>query len=299
MDRIDQLAIIGTGLLGTSLGLALKQRGFPGRLVGLGRREATLERARQRGAVDQTSTDPAAVLPEAKLVVAAVPLGGFEAVFKQLAPHQHAEMVVTDVGSTKAGVLAAAKRHLPRPEQFIGAHPMAGSEQAGPDAADPGLFEGKPCILTPDQPSDEQARAEVRSLWERVGMAVATMPAEAHDRQAATISHLPHILAGLLVETARERGGWELASTGFRDMTRLASANPPMWADILTSNREPIRHLIQTFQQQLQTMDERLAAADHQALLDWLQQQKDHRESWLTRFEDRRRNGTGEGEENR
>ena len=191
MRAIDQLTVFGTGLLGTSLGLALKQAGFAGRRVGIGRRQATVEQARQRGAFDAVTTDPGEGVAGADLLVVAVPLGQFEAVLGQVACHASAGLIVTDVGSVKGEVVAAASRQLPRPERFVGAHPMAGSEQAGPEAAEAGLFEGKPCVLTPEAGTEAAALETVRRLWQMVGMRLIEMPAEEHDRKVATISHLP------------------------------------------------------------------------------------------------------------
>jgi prephenate dehydrogenase len=280
MQRIDQLAIWGTGLLGTSLGLALKARDFNGRVVGLGRREATLEKARDAGAFDAVSTDPATLLPETDLVVVAVPLSGFDAIFAQLAGHQHARMTITDVGSVKSSVVEAAHRHLPYPQRFVGAHPMAGSEQAGPEAADAELFTAKPCVLTPTDTAEPEAVEAVRWLWHEVGMELLTLDAATHDQYAATVSHLPHVAAALLVEAAAEAGGWELASTGFRDATRLASGNPPMWADILAANRQAVLTALRRFREQVQALEQRLENHEDQSLLDWLENQKEHRDAW-------------------
>ncbi|MGB0769077.1 MAG: prephenate dehydrogenase, partial [Phycisphaeraceae bacterium] len=144
----EKLVVVGPGMLGTSVALGLRARGFAGRLVALGRRQATLDEAARTGAYDTLTDDPALALADASLALVAVPLGGFRAVYRQIAEHAPRELVVTDVGSTKASVIADARAELPDLSRVIGAHPMAGSEKAGPAAADPDLFVGKPCVLT-------------------------------------------------------------------------------------------------------------------------------------------------------
>jgi prephenate dehydrogenase len=285
MQRIGQITVVGTGLLGTSLGLAAQVRGLAGRVVGLGRRQATLDAAEATGAFDTVTTDPAQALTAADVVVVAVPLAGFEAVLKQVAAHQAPAMTVTDVGSTKAGVLAQARRLLPHPERFVGAHPMAGSEQAGPEAAAAELFDGRPCVLTPAEDTAADALATVRNLWQSVGMRLIELDPDTHDQYAATISHVPHLAAGLLVALAHARGGWALASTGFRDTTRLAGGDPPLWRDILTTNKGHVREALQGFRDQLDTLIDLIDAGDDQALEDWLARQKQHRDAWQQKYQ--------------
>jgi prephenate dehydrogenase len=280
MQRIDHLAIWGTGLLGTSLGLALKARGFAGRITGLGRRQQTLDQAKAMSAFDTVATKPGDALAQTDLVVMAVPLSAFDAVFNALAEHQHAGMTITDVGSTKLSVLAGAQHHLPYPQRFVGAHPMAGSEQSGPEAADAELFPGKPCVLTPAEVTDAEAVETVHWLWAEVGMQLLTLDAATHDRHAATVSHLPHLVAALLVQNAAQSGGRELASTGFRDATRLASGNPPMWADIITNNRQPVLHELRGFRDSIEILEELIESGSKDDLRHWLDEQKQHRDAW-------------------
>ena len=278
-----QLAIIGTGLLGASLGLAAKQAGLARRVVGYGRRQATLDAAQGRGAIDAGTTDLAEALAGSDLVVVAVPLGQMDRTFAalgELLGRGPERPVVTDVGSTKQSVLAAARTHLPEPGRFVGSHPMAGSERQGPAYAEAGLFKGKPCVVTPEPETDHDALELVTRLWRGLGMELLCMTAAEHDAHAATISHLPHAMAALLVAVAAQRGGWELASTGFRDTTRLASSNPPMRADILMANADEVRAALAVMRQRIDELDALLAAGDRAAILALLEACKAGRDGW-------------------
>ena len=226
MSVPDPITIIGTGLLGTSLAAALRARGFAGRITGLAHQQSTAERAHATGFYNAVTTDPTDVIPDAAMIVVAVPLSGFGDVFDLIAAHARPDAIVTDVGSTKLGPLTDARTRLPKPARFVGAHPMAGKEQAGPDAADAELFIGKPCIVCPESDTDPDAAAAVEELWQYVGMQILRMTADEHDRQTALTSHLPHAVSSLLALVAAEQGGWDVASTGFASTTRLASSNP-------------------------------------------------------------------------
>lgn len=279
--QTERLVIIGPGMLGTSVAIGLKRRGFAGQTVALGRSASTLEQARQTGAYDTTTDDPAQALRGATLAVIAVPLSGFRAVFEMIAAYADANLIVTDVGSTKASVIADAQAVLGDLSRVIGAHPMAGSEKAGPLAADADLFVGKPCVLTLTDQDDPEAVALVRGLWASLGMSIVTMSPEEHDRQAAAVSHLPHLASVMLVQLAETLGGLDLASTGYRDTTRLASSNPPMRADILMANRQAVLESLSVFGQRVQQMLSLLESGDREGLLDQLQQAKADRERWL------------------
>ena len=276
-----RVAIIGTGLLGASVGLALRQKGLARHVVGVGRSRQTLDEAARLGAIDQGTEDYAAALADASLCIIAVPLSGFADVFRAIAPHDHAGLVITDVGSTKASVHAAASAVLPDPSRFVGSHPMAGSEKQGPSAACADLLPGKPCIVTTQAGTDADAVARVEALWAALGMRLIRMSAVDHDRQTAAISHLPHAAAVLLVQVAAQLGGWDIASTGFRDTTRLASSNPPMRADILAANRPAMLEALDAFADQLERLRAALQHEDHAALLALLEDSQHRRDRWL------------------
>jgi prephenate dehydrogenase len=280
MMDVSQVTIIGTGLLGASVGLGLKGVGYRGEIVGLGRRPRTLEAARARGAVDRITTDPCEALEADSLAVVAVPLGAFGEMFDWIASTGR-PLIVTDVGSTKAGVLREARQRLAPGQSFVGSHPMAGSERQGPEAADADLCRGKPCVLTVEPDTPERAVAVVRSLWQTLGMRLLTMSADEHDLQVAAISHLPHLASVMLVRVAEQFGGWEIASTGFRDTTRLASSNPPMRLDILEANRA---HVVATLNALAAVLDEvriKVELGQRDALLAMLQATKDRRDAWI------------------
>lgn len=280
METIDQITIIGTGLLGTSLGLAVKKHRLAHRVVGLGRTQATLDLAVARGGIDVACLDWSQALDDARLAVIALPLGCFDDAFKQIAQHQEPGLIITDVGSTKQSVIDTAAENLRSPRRFVGSHPMAGSEQAGPNAADVDLFEGKPCIVTPQPNTDPCALACVEELWSALGMRVLRMSPAEHDRQVAAVSHLPHVTAGLLVELAHELGGLDIASTGFASTTRLAAGSASIWADILCANREPMVHALRRLSDRAADLAELVGSSDHDALYRWLNEQQIRRDNW-------------------
>jgi prephenate dehydrogenase len=282
---LKRVAIVGTGLLGGSLGLALRQRGFAGHILGVGRRQATLDRARQHGCIDETTTDPGQAARDSDLIVLATPLGSFGRILGEIAPHAAPGLVLTDVGSTKALVCADARRLLPPAlaRRFIGAHPMAGKELHGPEHASPDLFVNAPCVITAEPDADAQALTLVESLWSAVGMRLIRMSPQMHDQCVARISHLPHALAVLLVELAMSQGGLEVASTGFRDTTRVASGDPEVWSDIFTTNRGACLEVIDAFTARLGQFRQLLDQQDTPALMDLLRRAKTGRDAWIAK----------------
>lgn len=278
----DQLTIIGPGLLGSSVALGLRQRGFSGKIAALARRQATLDLAQATGVYDHLTTDPAEAIGPATLVLIAVPLGGFRAVFTQIAKYGRPDLIITDVGSTKASVIEDARATLPDLSRVIGAHPMAGSEQAGPDAAQADLFVGKPCVMTVAPGDAPEAVALVESLWTALGANLLRMTPAEHDRRVALVSHLPHLAAVMLMDIASEHGGLDLASTGFHGATRLASSNPPMRADILQANRDEVRKAIAAMRRAYDQLDQMLADNDRAAIESLLTRAQADRAAWLT-----------------
>lgn len=285
-DDIRQIVIVGTGLLGGSVGLGVKATGFAGRIVGVGRRRETLDAAVGVGAIDEGATELGAALAAANaaggkcIVVVAVPVSKFGEVFRDLAEHQRRGMYITDVGSTKLSVVADAKRYLKQPQFFVPAHPMAGSEQQGPEHAQGDLFRGRPCVLCPTADTDAAALAAVTELWEELGAVLHTMSADDHDHQVAAVSHLPHLAAVLLAHTADDIGPLGLASSGFRDTTRLACSNPPMRADIIMANREPIAEALDRFASRVNELRGMLRKGKDQELLDLLTDAQAIRREW-------------------
>ncbi|MEM9751950.1 MAG: prephenate dehydrogenase [Planctomycetota bacterium] len=279
---LPQVTIVGPGLLGASVGLGLKQAGYAGRIVGVSRTQETLDGAAEVGAIDEGFTElPPAVRVDGRcVVVVCVPVGRFGEIFRQLAEHQRRGMYVTDVGSTKLSVVADAKRFLNQPQFFVPAHPMAGSERSGPRHADAKLFVGKPCVLCPDDATDGDALATVRQFWESLGGVIHLLTADAHDHEVAAVSHLPHLLSVLLTLTADDIGPLNLASSGFRDVSRLALSNPAMRCDIIAANRKPIGEALDRFASRLNELRGIVRKAKDDELSEMLEAAQQRREAW-------------------
>jgi prephenate dehydrogenase len=287
------VTVIGTGLLGASLALALRARGFAGPIVGVARQPATRAAAAALGCFDELTDDAAAAAvkqtagadPNPHLIMLATPLGPYEAILTQLraARVEGPQVVISDVGSVKGSVCELVQRVLQRPERFVGGHPMAGGEKSGPGAACAELFAGKPCVLTPTDRTEAAALALVTGLWRTLGADVLQLTPAEHDRQVAAASHLPHAVAAALVHIAATHQALEVASTGFRDTTRIAGGDPAMWRDIFTHNAlalsDALADLLNTLgqlQQALNRGDQQAAAA----LFAWLHEAQALREQW-------------------
>ncbi len=250
---IPRLAIIGVGLIGGSLALALKERGVVGEVVGCGRGRPNLEKALELGIVDRYSRDPVAAVKDADVVFLATPVKSFAAVTRQLLPGLKPGAVLTDGGSVKAAVVAEVEPLLPDEVHFVPGHPIAGTEKSGAEAAFPTLYQGKRCILTPTARTAEEALKLVRRMWQAVGSDVVTMSLEKHDRVLAAISHLPHMVAYSLVNAVGsydhyEENILEYSAGGFRDFTRIASSDPTMWRDIAETNRDALLEMMVQFE---------------------------------------------------
>jgi len=284
----DRLVIVGPGLIGGSLGLAVREKGLARRIVGVGRRKESLALAVEIGAVDETSLDLEVAAAEADLVVLAT---GVEMIARQAAavlPRMQKGAPLTDVGSAKAGICRAvetafsASTAAARNIRFVGGHPMAGSERRGIGSARADLFRDALCILTPTPATDpDGAGLEiVRDLWEAVGCRVRVMTPEAHDRLIAQISHLPHAAAACLVNAASDEA-LDLAASGFVDTTRVASGEPAMWVEICLANREALLAALAAFGEQLNAFAEALKAGDAKTLGTILQLAKSRRDGQI------------------
>ena len=289
LGGVSRVTIVGTGLLGGSIGLGLRAAGYPGRIVGVGRRDVTVQLAAQLGCIDEPTTDLAQAVDgqASNLVVLATPLGAFEQHLGKIAKLNAPNTVITDVGSAKQQVCAAAQRLLPLPAMFVGSHPMAGSERHGPEQATAGLFQSKPCVIAEEPGTDPDAMALVESLWQTLGMRLIRMTAAEHDRQAAIVSHLPHAVAALLVELASRSDSLGMASTGFRDTTRIASGNPNVWLDIFSANKGALLQAIDALGDDLGKFRQLIENDDHAGLGDLLTRSRDLRDRWDEAFHGR------------
>jgi len=288
MKPLKHVTIIGVGLLGGSAGLAIKAADPRVRIAGVGRRASSLDAALQVGAIDTAHLDAAAAVAKADLVILATPVAAFAAHLRTVAPHLPGGATVTDVGSTKAGVVRTAEGILGRGGPFVGSHPMAGSEQKGVRASRADLFTGATCILTPTPATPAGVVRRVRAFWRWLGMRTVEMTPAAHDRALARVSHLPHVLASLLMMLPRT-ADLDVAATGFRDTTRLASGDPEMWRDILTTNRRPILDAIDKLGKDLEVLRDCVDRGDAPGIEKFLTAAKRRRDATIARdLHDRR-----------
>lgn len=240
MKTWDTVAIVGVGLLGGSLGLALRERELAREVIGIGRRATSLRAAKRVGAVTRTSMDLPAAVQRAELVVICTPVDQVPEFARQAAWHAAEGAVITDVGSTKQAIVAgmdqALASHNPRRAAFVGSHPMAGGEKHGPQFARADLFEKRVVVVTSTSATDSAARRTVERLWKGVGARVVKLSPKEHDQAVASISHMPHVLA-TVIATATDPDSLPLAAGGWLDTTRIASGDPTLWTQILTQNR--------------------------------------------------------------
>jgi prephenate dehydrogenase len=265
--RFHKLAVFGVGLIGGSFALALKQAGRVDRVAGIGRSRANLERALELGVIDEVASGAAAALDGADLVLVAVPVQQTVPVFDAIAPHLAPDAVLTDGGSTKRDVVTAARGHLGlKLMQFVPAHPVAGAELSGVEAANAELFRERTVVLTPVAETGDRARVRVEAAWRACGARTVEMSAERHDEVLAAVSHLPHALAFTLVEMIASREDaaelFSFAGSGFRDFTRIAGSSPEMWRDICLANRDTLLKEIRAFQDRLSTLAAEMEAGD-------------------------------------
>jgi prephenate dehydrogenase len=268
--HIQRLAIVGTGLIGGSLAAALKQAGAVDEVIGLGRRRETLEKARALGLIDLIAGTPAQIAG-ADVIILATPVAQMEAVLAEIAPHLSKQTIVTDAGSTKADVIAAARKTLGANfSRFVAGHPIAGAESNGPQAARADLFQDRNVVLCPLGETDPAAVQLVSALWQSAGAQVAHMDAERHDRIFAAVSHLPHLAAFALVDDLAGRPEsdefFRFAASGFRDFTRIAGSSPEMWRDIALANREALLAELSAYMNKLGEIATALEKGDADAL---------------------------------
>lgn len=241
MALYERPVIIGCGLLGASLGLALKARGLAGVITGVGRNQSTLDRACAVGAIDRASLRLEEALPDADLIVIAAPVAQSVDILVQAAALAGPGAVLTDVGSTKAAICARAAELWPEDRPFVGSHPMAGSEKFGPDNAVATLFEGAVCLVEESETLNPTAHEHVVALWQGVGAKVVPVEARRHDTILAYTSHLPHVVAACVAATAAQHGNVRaMVGNGFRDTTRIAASRPEVWTEICLTNRDAL-----------------------------------------------------------
>ncbi|MGN7294840.1 prephenate/arogenate dehydrogenase family protein [Rhizobium sp. SAFR-030] len=253
----DRIALIGIGLIGSSIARDIKESGLAGTLVISTRSEATLKRAEELGLGDLYVSSAADAVKDADLVIVSVPVGSSGMVAEQIAANLKPGAILTDVGSTKASVIAQMAPHVPAGVHFIPGHPLAGTEKSGPDAGFAGLFRGRWCIFTPLPDTDVAALERLREFWIALGSKIDEMDPEHHDKVLAIVSHLPHIIAYNIVGTAddleavTESEVIKYSASGFRDFTRLAASDPTMWRDVCLHNKDAILEMLARFSEDL------------------------------------------------
>ncbi len=282
---IPELAVVGVGLIGGSLALALKAVGAVGRVVGIGRGRANLETALELGIVDTISTELGAA-SNSDVVFLATPVLSLGEVAAGLAPHLKSGAILTDGGSVKAEVVHAVEPHLPAHVHFVPGHPIAGTEKSGAEAAFASLYQGRRCILTPTDETDPAALELVRRMWQVAGSEVVLMDIEKHDRILAAISHLPHMVAYSLVNAVGSYDRYEenildYSAGGFRDFTRIASSDPSMWRDIALGNREALLEMMELFEKFFAELKEDVRSGDGRKLHDFFLCSKKSRDAIL------------------
>jgi len=278
---LKKVAIVGVGLLGGSIGLALPAVAIGCSRVGIGRRRSSLRRALRFDAIDYGTLSYARGLAGAQLVIVASPLRHFERIFASMAPHLPAGCVVTDVGSTKVEPARLAQALLPSHVTFIGSHPMAGSEKTGVEFSRADLFSGAPCVVTPTTTSDRHALQLVVTFWETLGCAVVRLSPKQHDEVVARVSHVTHLAASCLFLAAGGSGRLDLGGPGLMDTTRIASGDPQMWLDIMRMNRRPLLSAIKELTTLLGQARAALRAGDDEGLLALLTDAKQRRDKWI------------------
>lgn len=281
---VEKLAVVGVGLIGGSLSLALKRAGAVREVLGVGRVPQSLAKAKALGLIDRAVDLPDAA--QADCILLATPVGETAAVLSALAPHLKPGVVVTDAGSTKCNVIQAARAGLgARSADFVPGHPIAGSERSGPAAARADLYEARRVVLTPVDETRDDALARVRALWEAAGARVELLDATLHDRVFAAVSHLPHLAAFALVDELAGRADSELffrfAASGFRDFTRIAGSSPEMWRDIALANREGLLTELDAYGEALKSLRTAVAQEDGDALFELFSRARTAREHWM------------------
>lgn len=269
---IKHLCVIGVGLIGGSLALALKKAGYVEHVTGLGRSVENLQTAKELGIIDSYETDYVKAVSHAEMIFVSVPIGAMADVFAKIEPHLQRHAIVTDGGSAKHTVIEAALNNFSHKiNQFVPGHPIAGTEKSGADAAFDSLYENRRVILTPLEENSAEDVEKVKAMWQAAGAEVDQMGARHHDLVLAGTSHLPHILAFALVDCLNNLDDvdeiFKYAAGGFRDFTRIASSDPVMWRDICLNNSEAILAMMKNYQNQIDRLKDSIQNGDAESIL--------------------------------
>lgn len=266
--NFDKVTILGVGLIGASFALALKKYKLCNEIIGYGRREENLRRAKDKKIIDSFEPDPAKACDGADLVVFATPVGIFTDVAEKISSALKRTAIVTDVGSVKGKLVRDMEKLMPPGVFFVGGHPIAGSDRSGIDAAAAEIFKGAKCIVTPTQDTDKSALEKVTVVWKTFGSVISLLDPDEHDRIYAAVSHLPHLIAYEIVNTVADMNESYLAFSGqgFMDTTRIASSQPELWRDICILNKDNLLESIEIFKNNLDRVSQYLRAYDSESL---------------------------------
>jgi cyclohexadieny/prephenate dehydrogenase len=268
----NRLALIGVGLIGSSIARAARAQGAAGSIVATARSPATRKRVAELGLADQVVETNAAAVEGADMVIVSIPVGACGVVAKEIGPHLAPGAIISDVGSVKGSVVRDMAPHLPKNVHFVPAHPVAGTEYSGPDAGFAELFVNRWCILTPPQGTDAQAVEKLAAFWRLLGANVETMAPDHHDLVLAVTSHLPHLIAYTIVGTADELQTvtrsevLKFSAGGFRDFTRIAASDPTMWRDVFLANKDAVLEMLERFNQDVSALTKAIRKDDGETL---------------------------------
>ncbi len=289
MSDFEQITILGMGLIGGSIAMKLKNSGYNGKTIGQDVSLSSLEMAKMVGAIDEYTISLEEAVGGSDLVILAVPMGYYEEVLKKITPHLKANAIITDVGSVKKHAINLFQKYLPENIQFLGGHPMSGSEKSGMGAASPFLLENAFYFLTPTEKTTSDTVEKVKDFIESLGAFPVITSADEHDHIVALISHIPHVMAGMLVNLIGRNNNSSFlpyAGGGLRDTTRIASGNPSMWKDILLMNREEVVKGIEELEHIMKDFKESLIRKDRVNILSELSKAKETRDSIPKRMKD-------------
>jgi cyclohexadieny/prephenate dehydrogenase len=270
----NRLALIGVGLIGSSIARAAKRQNAVGSIVATARSPETRRRVAELGLADQVVETNADAVEGADLVIVCVPVGACGAIAQEIAPRLAPGAIVSDVGSVKSAVVRDMRPHLPPQVHFVPAHPVAGTEYSGPDAGFAELFVNRWCILTPPENTDAQATEKLAAFWRLLGANVETMSPEHHDLVLAATSHLPHLIAYTIVGTADELQSvtrsevLKFSAGGFRDFTRIAASDPTMWRDVFLANKEAVLEVLGRFNEDISALTRAIRNGDGEKLFE-------------------------------
>jgi cyclohexadieny/prephenate dehydrogenase len=271
----NRVALIGLGLIASSMFWAMKRKGLAEHITGYARSQETRDTARRIGLCDQVCESAVEAVQDADLVVLCVPVGVMGAIAADIAPHLKPGATVTDVGSVKRDVIRSVGPHLPEGVHFVPGHPMAGTEHSGPESGFAELFDNRWCLIVPVEGSDPEAVAKLRSFWEALGSNVEEMDPDHHDLVCAVTSHAPHLIAYTMVGVADDLGRVtdseviKFSAAGFRDFTRIAASDPTMWRDVFLTNKDATLEILGRFTEELFALQRAIRTGDGDHLHDY------------------------------